>query len=213
MNHMTKHYEYAYLTRQDMAEDVAKKLQDKLVALITAKNGTITDLPKSYKKRLAFNINKQDAAYVNSILFQMESAPIEEFKKETDIITEIMRGLIISYDPEKLKREIRREFIRDEAKTPETTVAAAGKPVIEAAKSEPVKSAEPKVEEKPEEKIEEKEEKAAEPVAETPKEKEEKKEEKEEKKEEEAKVAKPKRKTKIKAELRDIEQKLDEILK
>jgi Ribosomal protein S6. len=48
--YMMKHYEFTYLTRQDMPEDEAKKLQDKLVALIAAKNGTITDLPKAYKK-------------------------------------------------------------------------------------------------------------------------------------------------------------------
>jgi len=200
---MMKHYEYTYLTRQDMAEDIAKNLQDKLVALITAKSGTITNLPKAYKKRLAYRIMKQDGAYVNTVLFQMEPAPLEEFKKETSIITEIMRGLIISYDPEKLKREIRPE--RGEGtRTEDITAAETEKPTAVDAKPEPVKTPEIKAEEKPEvkeEKIEEKEEKKEEkPVAEAPK--------------EEAKaVAKPKRKTKVKAELRDIEQKLDEILK
>ena len=204
---MMKDYEYTYLTRQDMTEEAAKNLLDKLVASITAKNGVVVNLPKAYKKRLAYRIKKQDAAYVNTILFQMEPAPLDEFKKETALIVEILRGLVISYDPEKLKREIRPEMGDEESKSAET-VSATEKPAAETAKVEPVKIA--KEEEKPEIK-----------------------EEKEEKKEEEkpasaqgygeakpaaaessgeTKPAKP-RKRKIKAELRDIGEKLDEILK
>lgn len=198
--YMMKHYEFTYLTRQDMPEDEAKKLQDKLIALITAKNGAITDLPKSYKKRLAYRIKKQDAAYVNTILFQSEPAFAVDFKKETDTIPEILRGLIIWYDPEKLKREPRRE--RPAARTAsagiETTVAQSF-PAIEEKKAEKL-AAEITVKEIKETKEEE---------IKTPKE--ETKEE--EPASEEAKPAKPKRRTKIKAELRDIEEKLDEILK
>ena len=221
---MMKDYEYTYLTRQDMTEEAAKNLLDKLVASITAKNGVVVNLPKAYKKRLAYRIKKQDAAYVNTILFQMEPAPLDEFKKETALIVEILRGLVISYDPEKLKREIRPEMGDEESKSAET-VSATEKPAAETAKVEPVKIA--KEEEKPEikeEKEEKKETKKEEPVTEAPK---------EEKKEEEkpasaqgygeakpaaaessgeTKPAKP-RKRKIKAELRDIGEKLDEILK
>jgi len=211
--YMMKHYEFTYLTRQDMPEDEAKKLQDKLVALIAAKNGTITDLPKAYKKRLAYRVKKQDAAYVNTILFQTEPAFAVGFKKDTDTIAEILRGLVIWYDPEKLKREPRRE--RPAAKPPvETEMAPAQSfPAVEEKTAKTVAAETPKEEVKKEKKEEaakmsgkETETKPAsaqgsELPSETPA------------KDDEAKPAKPKRKTKVKAELRDIEEKLDEILK
>jgi|GEM_PF-712392 len=204
-----KHYEYTYLTRQDMAEEAAKKLQDQITGVITAQNGTITELPKAYKKRLAYRVKKQEAAYVNTVLFQSEPAVAVSLKKETDTYPEILRGLIISYNPEKLKREPRRERPAFDPKPIESEIIAA-------------KVATPEKPRMIEEKEPQKEIKEKEPEKETKEAKEEKKEVKKtakpdaakdpEKKEEEEKP-KTRRRTKIKAELRDIEEKLDEILK
>ncbi|MCU0652818.1 MAG: 30S ribosomal protein S6 [Candidatus Pacebacteria bacterium] len=206
-----KYYDYTYLTRQDMSEEDAKKLSDKLAASITAKNGVIADQPKAYKKRLAYRIKKQENAYVNTILFQAEAAAIEEFKKETDGVAEILRGLVIVYDPEKLKREIRPEYAEKttEAETATTKTEA---PAAEAVtkKKEEVKEIKKEKEEKVEAKAKE-EPKEAKEEKEKPAKAEEKKEEAEEEAKEER--PKPKRRAKIKTELKDIEQKLDEILK
>jgi ribosomal protein S6 len=196
---MMKHYEFTYLTRQDLDEAGAKALSDKLVASIQAKKGTITEIPRAFKKRLAYRIKHQDVAYVNTILLQLEPAAAVDFKKEADIITEIIRGLIVFYDPEKLKKEIRRERPAMAAKLAieEATVdekALAFETKAEKAVKE-IKAEEPKEEAK----IETKAEKAADKKP-------------EEKETEEPKAAKPKRK-KAKVELRDIEEKLDEILK
>jgi ribosomal protein S6 len=236
---MMKNYEFTYLTRQDMPEDEAKKLQDKLTAAITAKNGVIVELPKAFKKRLAYRVKKQDAAYVNTILFQAEPAFAVDFKKETDTIAEILRGLIIFYDPEKLKKQPRRE--RPTAARPfvemETTPAQSFPAVVEKKIEKPVAESpkEEAREEKKETKIAAKETKketdAEKPVAAkksteakpVPAAGEETKPASAKSSGEampasakssgEAMPAKPKRRTKIKAELRDIEEKLDEILK
>lgn len=194
-----KHYEYTYLTRQDMPEETAKSLQDKLGSMIASRNGIVSESPKSYKKRLAYRIKNQDAAYVNTILFQTEPAEAVAFKKEADAMPEILRAIIVSYDPEKLKKEPRRERPMASVKTPvlqaETEKPAAAKEPEETEKPAPKTKAEPK--EAAKEEIKEEEGK-----------------EEEGKKEEEAKEEKPKpRRRKIKAELRDIEEKLDEILK
>ncbi len=153
-----------------MPEDAAQKLREELAEMITAKNGVIVDLSKAYKKRLAYQIKKQDVAYVNTILFQSDAVNVVAFKKETDTIESILRGLIIAYDPEKLKKATRRERPAAVAMKSEKTEIADDqeKP------AKPADEASGKTEEKP---------------------------------------AKPKRKTKLKAELRDIEEKLDEILK
>ena len=198
---MMKHYDFTYLTRQDMDEASAKALSDKLVASIQAKQGTITEIPHAFKKRLAYRIKHQDVAFVNTILLQLEPAAAVDFKKETDGITEIIRGLIVFYDPEKLKKEIRRERPAMAAR-----LAAEG-----STGNEKALAFEPKAEETTKEV---KEEKAEEPKKETKEETkvEETAEKKPEEEAKETKAAKPKRK-KAKVELRDIEEKLDEILK
>jgi len=188
---MMKHYDYTYLTRQDISEEDAKKVQDDLAAFLQEKNSVIVDLPKAYKKRLAYRIKKQDAAYVNSILFQSQAETAIAFKKEADINPAILRGLLVAYDPEKLKIEMRRERPARIATDKEA--------------SAPVPTFEPKKEAAPE--------KAPEAPKKESKEKEkEAKEEKKKEEKEEKPAAKPRRK-KIKVELRDIEEKLDEILK
>jgi len=198
---MMKHYEYTYLTRQDMDEAGAKNLSDKLAELIQAKQGVVGELSRAYKKRLAYRIKRQDVAYVNTILFQTEPAAVVELKKETDKIAEIIRGLFVCYDPEKLKREPRRE--RPVRQT-----------VVEISATEKAPTFEPQVETaaKKEEKIEE----PKKEIKEEAKEKKENKKPTEKKPAEEpkeTKPAKPKRAKKAKAELRDIGEKLDEILK
>lgn len=216
---MVKNYEYTYLTRQDMSEEAAKELQDKIAQLVQTKLGAIVDTPRSYKKRLAYKINKQDTAYVNTVMFTLDTEKLEFFKKETDVMTEILRGLIVSYDPKKLEQEARREPRSSEDRTQETPVVAVKETPVKpvAVVEAKVTVAEEKIE-KPqaikEEKEEVKEEKKEEETKEVKKvaKKEDKPKEKEEKVADE-KAAKPKRRTKIKTELKDIEQKLDEILK
>lgn len=189
-----KHYEYAYLTRQDISEEDAKKIQDDLTAFLKEKGGEIIDSPKSYKKRLAYPIKKQSVAYVNSILFSADSETIAEFKKQVDGVEQILRGLIVAYDPKKLKRESRRERTRLSVNSVEgKQEESAEKQREEETREKPVKDTVSKS--APAE--EEKEGKPAEPSG---------------NQDSEEKKVKPQRK-KVKAELRDIEQKLDEILK
>lgn len=183
-----KNYEYTYLTHANMSEENAKSLQDKLSELIIANGGTVTEITKSYRKRLAYLIKKQDSAYVNTILFSVLPENLPNFKKKTGKIEEIMRGLIIVRDPEKTKKESRRQRPMTAIKIQATTSATQEKVSEEMLATVDLKSEPESIK---------KEEKSAKPTA--------RKEAKE--------PAKLKRKTKIKAELSDIEEKLDEILK
>lgn len=185
---MMKHYEYTYLTRQDMSEDDAKSLQDKIGSFVTGKGGTIVDAPKARKQRLAYAIKKQNAAYVNTILFSFDPQNLADLKKDIAGETEILRGLILAYDPKKMEKEVRRG---------RPAIATAEAPAETPAETKPKsEKTSPKEKMPAEESEENKKDAPAEPApaaAEAP--------------------DKPKRRTKIKAELRDIEEKLDEILK
>jgi len=183
-----KNYEYTYLTRQDMSEDDAKNLQDKIGSFVTGKGGAIVDAPKARKRRLAYAIKKQNAAYLNTILFSFDPQNLADLKKDIAGETEILRGLILAYDPKKMEKEVRRG----------RPAIAAAAPEKEAAEETAAKPEKDSSEEKTpsEDKDKDKKDAAAKPAADA----------------KEA-PAKPKRRTKIKAELRDIEEKLDEILK
>ena len=179
------YYELTYLTNQEMSEEAAKSLQDKYAAFITARLGAVIDSPKAYKRRLAYPVKKQEVALVNSIRFQMEPAAQLELKDEVYKDTLVLRSLIVSYVPQ----PIRQIPERVEVQTLETAEAKAQEPV--ATLETTLQIAEEKKEEKKEE------------------EKTEAKEIKETKV-----VGKPKaRREKVKADLKEIGEKLDEILK
>lgn len=99
-----KYYELTYLTLQDMSEEAAKQLSDKFAASIAAKQGTLIDTQKAYKKRLAYPVQKQEVAFVNSMRFQMEPAPLVAFNDEVKKDTLILRSLIINYVPQPIRR-------------------------------------------------------------------------------------------------------------
>ncbi len=184
---MMKHYEYTYLTRQDMSEDDAKNLQDKIGSFVTGKGGAIVDAPKARKRRLAYAIKKQNAAYLNTILFSFDPQNLADLKKDIAGEVEIMRGLILAYDPKKMEKEVRRGRPAIAA----AEASADAEPAKVPTETEPKPKEDSPAEEKPaKESGEDKKDAPAEPAP-----------------------AKPKRRTKIKAELRDIEEKLDEILK
>lgn len=158
-----KHYELVYLTRQEMAEDEAKKLQDKLADFIKSKQGTVTEIAKAYKKKLAYPVKRQNAAFVCSMRFQITGENLLLLKEEIRKDSSILRSLVVAYIPE----PVRQRPVERNDKKPEDTATAP-----EEAKQEPVK--------------EESVKKSAE---------------------------KPKRREKPKADLAEIGEKLDEILK
>jgi len=112
-----KYYELTYLTRQDLSEDEAKKIQDKLAASIQAKEGVLLDFQKAYKKRLAYPVKKQEMAYVCGLRFQMETQPQLAFKDEAQKDSQILRSLIVTYTPLPIRHII--EQHAQEAEKPE----------------------------------------------------------------------------------------------
>jgi ribosomal protein S6 len=94
-----KHYELVYLTRQEMTEEEAKKLQEKLADFIKSKQGTITEIQKAYKKKLAYPVKKQEAAYVCSVKFQISGQDLLILKEEVRKDNQILRSLIVAYIP------------------------------------------------------------------------------------------------------------------
>ena len=151
-----KHYELTYLTLQDMTEEAAKQLSDKFAASIVAKQGTVIDTAKAYKKRLAYPVKKQEVAFVNSMRFQIETQPLLAFNDEVKKDSLILRSLIITYIPQPIRPVLQRPVeeiqvqAQPEVKTQEPQPATAEPEVKQEVKKEEVKTPEkPKRREKP----------------------------------------------------------------
>jgi small subunit ribosomal protein S6 len=102
-----KKYELTYLSASDLTEEQVKNLQDKLAALITAKNGTVAEFQKAYKKRLAYPVKRKDTAFVNTVIYSLEPGLVEAFNKELKEEDRILRSLNIVYEPITMKENSR----------------------------------------------------------------------------------------------------------
>lgn len=94
-----KQYELTYLTPQELTEEEVKNLQDKLASLIQEKKGSVIEFQKAYKRKLAYEIKKKDIAYVNTVIFQLETGDLESLKKSLKEEPRILRDLIVKYRP------------------------------------------------------------------------------------------------------------------
>ncbi len=94
-----KQYELTYLAPHELTEEAVKSLQDKVAGFIQAKNGTVTEFQKAYKRRLAYSVKNKDVAYVNTVVFSMDPNSMDALKKELKDEPLVLRSLLLTYKP------------------------------------------------------------------------------------------------------------------
>ncbi len=97
MSEVTKQYELTVLLHPDLEMDLEKPLK-KLEGIITENGGKIVKQDNQGKKRLAYQIKKQDfAVYIYS---EVEVAPVNANKIQSllNITDEVMRYLMVEKD-------------------------------------------------------------------------------------------------------------------
>lgn len=94
-----KKYELTFLTPQELKEEEVKILQEKLTALITKKNGTVAEFQKAFKKKLAYPVKKKQAAYVNTVIFDLDPKDLDMLKKEINDEPKILRSFFLIHKP------------------------------------------------------------------------------------------------------------------
>lgn len=105
MSEVTKQYELTVLLHPDLEIDLEKPLK-KLEGIITENGGKITKQENQGKKKLAYQIKKQDfAVYIYN---EVEVAPVNANKIQglLNITDEVMRYLMVEKDlkaPESMK--------------------------------------------------------------------------------------------------------------
>ena len=97
MSEVTKQYELTVLLHPDLEMDLEKPLK-KLEGIITENGGKIVKQDNQGKKRLAYQIKKQDfAVYIYN---EVEVAPVNANKIQSllNITDEVMRYLMVEKD-------------------------------------------------------------------------------------------------------------------
>jgi len=204
---MLKNYELLYIIHPDL-EGTSDKVLDKVAGFIKKTNGEVVSQEDWGKRKLAYQVSKNNFGVYVLVNFTTESTKVAEIEKNLRLSEEILRSMIVVLpeikEPKKSKKD----------KKP--AMAGLEKTAADD-KTETTKGEEKK---EPLKKLAEKEEKAAEPVKETEVEKKVKKETGTDRievaKKAVKKTEKPKKESKPedeKARLKKLDEKLDELLK
>lgn len=86
-----KLYEIAYLLKANQTEEEATLEGQKIRNMIETKGGIVTEDSKALKKKLAYEIQKQNEAYFGWIKFLLKSSALENINKELKKLPEIIR--------------------------------------------------------------------------------------------------------------------------
>lgn len=91
-----KEYEMAYLLAPDILEENTNSEINELQKIISESGGEIVDSISPKKRRLAYQIRKQNQAYFGVIYFNMDSESIDKIRKSLALNKKLLRYLILN---------------------------------------------------------------------------------------------------------------------
>ena len=95
---MNKNYEVMFIINAGLDEDAADAIVKRVEDLITKNGGTVNNIDRMGKRRLAYEVKKQiDGNYV-LIEFAIDPAQIKEIDRVIKINEKIIRHLIVKQD-------------------------------------------------------------------------------------------------------------------
>lgn len=94
---MNKNYEVMFIVK-NMEEEATEAIITRIQDLITRNGGTVNNLDRMGKKRLAYEVRKQTEGYYVLVEFSIEPAQIKEIDRVIKINENIMRHLIVKQD-------------------------------------------------------------------------------------------------------------------
>ncbi len=90
---MNKNYEVMFIVKT-MEEEAVEAIVTRVQDLITRNGGTINNIDRMGKKRLAYEVKKQNEGYYVLVEFAIEPAKIKEIDRVIKINEDIIRHLI-----------------------------------------------------------------------------------------------------------------------
>ncbi len=91
-------YELLFILRPDLEEEVTTAAVDKYVNLIQQNQGTVEQVNRWGKKRLAYEIRDFKDGFYTLVLFQGDSATIKELDRLMRLADEVLRHMIVRRD-------------------------------------------------------------------------------------------------------------------
>lgn len=88
-------YEALYIINPLLEEEPTKAVVDKFSEVVTSNGGSISDIDKWGKRRLAYPINDQNEGYYVLMTFSGESSLPKELERNFKISDSIMRYLVV----------------------------------------------------------------------------------------------------------------------
>ncbi len=102
-----KLYELDYLVSTNIPEKEASSLNEKFKSLIEKEKGNIKKSEVTSEINLAYQIQKQDRAFLATIVFELEADKINSLKKEIEKESNVLRYLLF-----------KKKVIKEEKKSP-----------------------------------------------------------------------------------------------
>src|SRR5947209_19920226 len=131
---MNRIYELMFIVRPDMADEDLDKLISTLQGVVPASGGTVKNVEKMGKRRLAYTVRKfHDGVYVLMIV-EGGGAVIHELERRLRVTEPVIKFITVRIDEEQ-KRLDKIKAIRDSRKKASAQPAAAEEPITPAAES------------------------------------------------------------------------------
>jgi small subunit ribosomal protein S6 len=145
---MQRTYELMFIVRPDMTEEDQDKLVANLEGQVAAAGGTVKNVERMGKRRLAYLVRKfQDGIYVLMVL-EGDGAMVKELERRLRVTEPVIKFITVRVDEEQ-KRLAKVKALRDakvrgkgtRAQAAEAAAAAAATAAESAAAAEPAESA------------------------------------------------------------------------
>jgi small subunit ribosomal protein S6 len=89
-----KKYEIMTISDQDLGEDGARDISNKIKDLISANKGKVLDSDFWGKRALAYEINHKNEGFYEVINFEIDPDSMAKFKQKLNLINGLVRYLI-----------------------------------------------------------------------------------------------------------------------
>jgi small subunit ribosomal protein S6 len=90
-----KKYETVYLLRADLTDETTKKIQDKILEVISRYSGNLENVQDLGKKQLAYRILKHTKAHYFSLNYLGNGQVIEELERHLRLSEDVIRFLTV----------------------------------------------------------------------------------------------------------------------
>ncbi len=93
-----RNYELMFIIKPDLEEEATAALVDKYTNLITEQGGTVANVDRWGKRRLAYEVNGFNDGYYVIVNFQSEPQASKEVERVLKISDDVIKHMVIKLD-------------------------------------------------------------------------------------------------------------------